>query len=72
MPIRPYIEYNTEALASIDGFHDLVYAYDASDAVDPWKKYNVAALEFLNDLTEMGPGWRYWLRVSEDCVWSVR
>jgi len=61
----------TEALASIDGSYDLVYAYDAWDMADPWKKYNTAAPPFLNDLTEMGPGWGYWLRVSEDCVWSV-
>ena len=61
----------TEALASIEGKYDLVYAYDGWDAADPWKKYNVAAPPFLNDLTEMGPGWGYWIRVSEDCVWSV-
>ncbi len=61
----------TEALASIDGKYDLVYAYDAWDGEDPWKKYNTAAPSFLNDLTEMGPGWGYWLRVSEDCTWSV-
>jgi len=61
----------TEALASIEGKYDLVYAYDAWDAADPWKKYNTAAPPFLNDLTEMGPGWGYWIRVSEDCVWSV-
>jgi len=61
-----------EALASIDGPYDLVYAYDASDIADPWKKYNTAAPSFLNDLTEMGPGWGYWIRVSEDCTWSVQ
>ena len=61
----------TEALASIEGKYDLVYAYDAWDAEDPWKKYNTAAPPFLNDLTEMGPGWGYWIRVSEDCVWRV-
>ena len=60
-----------EALASIDGSYDLVYAYEAWDAADPWKKYNTAAPPFLNDLTEMGPGWGYWIRVSEDCVWRV-
>jgi len=61
----------TEALASIEGLYDLVYAYKAWDADDPWKKYNVAAPSFLNDLTEMGPGWGYWIRVSQDCTWSV-
>ena len=61
----------TEALASVDGLYDLVYAYKASDVGDPWKKYNTAAPPFLNDLKEMGPGWGYWIRVSEDCVWTV-
>ncbi|MCG2767207.1 MAG: hypothetical protein L6435_02340 [Anaerolineae bacterium] len=61
----------TEALAGIEVKYDLVYAYDAWDAADPWKKYNTAAPPFLNDLTEMGPGLGYWIRVSEDCVWSV-
>ena len=61
----------SEALASIEGKYDLVYAYDAWDVEDPWKKYNVAAPPFLNDLTEMGPGWGYWIRVSQDCVWTV-
>jgi len=61
----------TEALAGIEGKYDLVYAYDAWDTEDPWKKYNTAAPPFLNDLTEMGSGWGYWIRVSEDCVWRV-
>jgi len=61
----------TEALVSIDGLYDLVYAYKASEVGDPWKKYNIAAPAFLNDLKEMGPGWGYWIRVSQDCVWRV-
>jgi len=60
-----------EALASIEGKYDLVYAYDAWDAEDPWKKYNTAAPPFLNDLTEIGPTWGYWIRVSEDCTWTL-
>jgi len=61
----------TEALASIEGKYDLVYGYDAWDAEHPWEKYNTGALPFLNDLTEMGPHRGYWIRVNEDCVWSV-
>ena len=60
-----------EALSSIEGKYDLVYAYGASDVADPWKKYNVAAPAFLNDLTQMRSGWGYWIRVSEDCVFHV-
>jgi len=61
----------TEALQSIQGKYDLIYAYDATDTADPWKKYNVAAPPFLNDLTEMGSGYGYWISVTEDCVWTV-
>jgi len=60
-----------EALQSIDGKYDLVYAYDAHDVADPWKKYNTAAPPFLNDLTTVEPKRGYWIRVTEDCVWQV-
>jgi hypothetical protein len=53
------------ALASIAGQYDLVYAYDAADAADPWKKYAPAAPWFTNDLAELGPGKGYWIRMTE-------
>ena len=71
IPVSPLGTVITQTLHHIEGKRDLAYAYFASDADDPWKKYNTAAPPFLNDLTEMGPGWGYWIRVSEDCVWSV-
>ena len=61
----------TQALASIAGQYDLVYAYEAADPADPWKKYNVAMPPILNDLVAMAPGKGYWLRVAADCVWTV-
>jgi len=70
-PLSPVNTVITDVLSSIKGEYYLAYVYDAWDAADPWKKYNTAAPPFLNDLTEMGPGWGYWIRVSEDCVWSV-
>ena len=60
----------TEAFSSCAGEYDLVYAYDALDTTDPWKKYNVAAPPFLNDLTEMGSGLGYWVRMTEACMWK--
>lgn len=47
----------------------LVYAYHANDA-SPWKMYD-PAMPFGNDLTEMEPGWGYWIWVDTDCTWSV-
>ena len=61
----------TETLSSIEGNYDLVYGYDASDQADPWKKYDVAALRFLNDLAYMGPWQGFWIRVDQDCTWSL-
>ena len=51
--VIPGASRRTDVLSSIEGQYDLVYAYHASDAADPWKKYNVAAPPFLNDLTEI-------------------
>jgi len=61
----------TDALSSIEGKYTLVYAYDALDTADPWKKYDVTAPPYANDLTEMQPGLAYWIKVSEDCVLTV-
>lgn len=61
----------TDALSSIDGKYTPVYAYDALDTADPWKKYDVSAPPYANDLTEMHSGLAYWIKVSEDCVLTV-
>ena len=50
-PLEPLSTSVTETLSSISGAYDLVYAYKASDSVDPWKKYDIAQPSFLNDLT---------------------
>jgi hypothetical protein len=60
-----------EALASVEGKYVLVYAYDPSDAPDPWKKYDPGAPPYANDLNEMKPGWGYWIKVNEDCTWTL-
>ncbi|MBI5944540.1 MAG: right-handed parallel beta-helix repeat-containing protein [Chloroflexi bacterium] len=49
----------------------LVYAYHAGDAV-PWKLFDRELPIFLNDLTEMSPGWGYWVKVSAEHTWNVR
>ena len=60
-----------EALASIDGKYDRVWAFHADDAEDPWKLYNPAAPPFANDLTDMEPGYGYWVRATEACTLTV-
>ena len=54
------------ALATIVGQYNLVYAYTAADANDPWKKYDPAApFPFLNDLNQLEPGKGYWIRTTQ-------
>jgi hypothetical protein len=60
-----------DALASIAGKYDLVYAYDASDPTDPWRKYDPLAPPWVNTLAEMGPGKGYWLRMTEAATLTV-
>ena len=54
-----------DALAGIAGKYDLVYAYDAADTADPWKKFGPNAPPFVNDLAELGPGKGYWIHMIE-------
>jgi hypothetical protein len=54
-----------DALAGIAGKYDLVYAYDAADTADQWKKFVPNAPPFVNDLTALGPGKGYWIRMTE-------
>ena len=60
-----------DALAGVAGKYDLVWAYVASDAADPWKKYNPSAPAPANDLWEMGPGKGYWLRMTAAATLTV-
>jgi len=50
----------TDVLSSISSNYSIVWAYDASDTADPWKKYD-PSVPFGNDLTEMEPGKGYWI-----------
>ena len=64
---RPLPEALSENGAGTD--FSLVYAYHASDP-SPWKMYD-PAMPFGNDLTDLEPGWGYWIWVNADCAWSV-
>jgi major membrane immunogen (membrane-anchored lipoprotein) len=59
------------ALAGISGKYNLVYAYDAADATDPWKSYNPSAPPYANDLTEMKAGLGYWIRMTSPGTLTV-
>lgn len=55
-----------DALASIDGYYQTVYGYEADDAVDPWKVYDVDVPSWVNDLDELVFGHGYWITVTQD------
>lgn len=45
-----------------------IWAYEASTSV--WMRHVVGAPEFLNTLDNIGPGYGYWIDVTEDCSWD--
>jgi hypothetical protein len=48
----------------------LIYAYHAANVADLWKLFDRNAL-FGNDLTQMTPGWGYWIYATADSTWVV-
>jgi hypothetical protein len=56
-----------------DGMNDiefsLMYAYHAGDTT-PWRMYD-PEMPFGNDLTELAPGWGYWIKVATEQTWTV-
>jgi hypothetical protein len=59
------------ALSTIQACTDVVYGYDAMDAVDPWKVYSQAAPSYANDKTHFAPGQAIWIKVTADCDWVI-
>lgn len=49
----------------------LVYAYHNNDVIDPWKLFDITAPPFVNDLSQVSPGWGYWVKVSTDHTWVI-
>jgi hypothetical protein len=48
----------------------LVYAYHASDSPQ-WQKFDPAAPVFANSLTELAPGYGYWIQAGGEHTWEV-
>jgi len=53
----------SDVLSPIQGQYEIVWAYNASDTADPWKKYVPGAPEWANDLHVMNPGQGYWIKI---------
>ena len=59
-----------DAFSSIAGNYSIVWAYDASDTADHWKKYDPSA-PFGNDLANMEPGKGYWIMMTTDDILEI-
>ena len=49
----------------------LIYAYHANETSDVWKLFDLSTPPFANDLTQLTPGWGYWVKVSANSTWNV-
>lgn len=59
-----------EAFNSISGFVEIVQYYNATNITDPWKEWDPGSYT-QDDLIEIKPCYGLWIRVTEDCIWSV-
>ena len=57
-----------DVLAPISGAYDLVYAYQACDLADPWKKFDPNAPPPANDMSLFDIRHGYWVRVAQTSV----
>lgn len=53
----------SDVLSPIQGQYEIVWAYNASDTADPWKKYVPGAPAWANDLENLVPGQGYWIKM---------
>ena len=50
---------------------DVVRGYEPTDVLDPWKRYDPSGPAYANDLVALQPGRGYWIKVTQDCEWSL-
>jgi len=65
LPLMPEDTSITSLLSPINGNYSIVWAYNASDTADHWKKYDPGA-PFGNDLTTMEAGKGYWIMMTSN------
>ena len=53
------------ALQSIGSSYKIVYGYEPTDSLNPWRVYSPDAPTWVNDLTALEPGHGYWLYATE-------
>jgi hypothetical protein len=55
-----------ESLSSISGTYSLIYGYNASDLLDPWKVYDPNVDPALNDLIYFAELHGYWINMTQN------
>lgn len=56
--------------SSIDGFYDIVWAYDGCDGADPWKRFN-PNVPFGNDLISLDCTMGFWIYMNAAATLTV-
>jgi hypothetical protein len=64
IPVRPPNTATANALSSISGHYDMVWAYDATNASNPWKKYKPGAPSYANTLTSVTERMGLWIHAT--------
>ncbi len=59
-----------DALASIAGKYTQVLRYEPGEST-AWKRYNTSIPPWANSLTQITPGWGYWIYVTQDCTLTI-
>jgi hypothetical protein len=70
-PVIPNDPAPASVFASIAGRYDLVYAYDACDALDPWKEYDPKAPPNASDLSTISVTRGLWIKATADATWII-
>lgn len=61
----------TQALYDIQGKYDRVYAFDPTDAADPWALFDTAIPDWANDLRTLKSGFGYWIHATEPTSFAL-
>ncbi len=59
-----------DALSSIAGKYTQVLRYEPGEPT-AWKRYNTGIPPWANSLTQITPGWGYWVYVTENCTLTI-
>jgi hypothetical protein len=58
-------------LSSLNGKYDLVYGWDASTAINNWKKFAPGGPPFANDLTRLDEKMGFWIHMTQSATLTV-